>query len=100
MQTFLLLDEKNMNSPSFGIREKDEPDSDDGKRLTDNDDIQKNNFYVKIGSESSDNDGLIISSINAKWIDNQTFNTLENINLIVKPEQSVAIIGPVGAGKV
>lgn len=89
-QTFLLLDEKNTNLPSFAIREKEEPDSD----------VKKNNVDVQMDQESSYNDGLIISSVNAKWLDDQTFNSLENISLTVRPEQLVAIIGPVGAGKV
>lgn len=44
--------------------------------------------------------GIIVSNVTAKWADVQTENTLENINLTVKPGRLVAIIGPVGAGKV
>lgn len=44
--------------------------------------------------------GIIISNATAKWTSSQTENTLENINLNVKPGRLVAIIGPVGAGKV
>lgn len=44
--------------------------------------------------------GVVISNATAKWSDTQTYNTLENINLTAKPGRLVAIIGPVGAGKV
>lgn len=53
-----------------------------------NQDEQLNNFCV------------VISNVTAKWTDSQTDNTLENINLTVRPGRLVAIIGPVGAGKV
>lgn len=43
---------------------------------------------------------VVISNVTAKWENNQRFNTLENINLTVEPNQLVALIGPVGAGKV
>lgn len=36
----------------------------------------------------------------AKWTDDQTSNCLESINLNVRPGGLVAVIGPVGAGKV
>lgn len=41
-----------------------------------------------------------ISHVSAKWTDDQTTNSLENINLTVKPGRLVAIVGPVGSGKV
>lgn len=46
------------------------------------------------------NFGIVVSDASAKWTDAQTENSLENINLTVRPGQLVAIIGPVGAGKV
>jgi len=36
----------------------------------------------------------------AKWTDVQNNNTLENINLTVNSGHLVAVIGPIGAGKV
>lgn len=42
----------------------------------------------------------MISNATAKWTDSQTENSLENINLTVIPGRLVAIIGPVGSGKV
>lgn len=44
--------------------------------------------------------GLYISNASAKWTDTQEDNSLKNINLTVRPGKLVAIIGPVGAGKV
>lgn len=43
---------------------------------------------------------IVMSNASAKWTDAQIENTLENINLTVTPGRLVAIIGPVGAGKV
>lgn len=44
--------------------------------------------------------GIVISNATAKWTDAQTDNSLENINLNVRPGRLVAVIGPVGSGKV
>lgn len=44
--------------------------------------------------------GIIVTNATAKWTDSQIENSLENINLTVRPGRLVAIIGPVGAGKV
>lgn len=41
-----------------------------------------------------------ISNASAKWTDDQTENTLNHINLTIEPGRLVAVIGPVGAGKV
>jgi len=43
---------------------------------------------------------MVISKATAKWTDNQTSNSLENISLAIKPGSLVAIVGTVGAGKV
>jgi len=50
--------------------------------------------------EQLGNLGIVVSNATAKWTDAQTENSLENINLTVKPGRLVAVIGPVGAGKV
>lgn len=44
--------------------------------------------------------GITITNATAKWRASQTNNTLNHINLTVKPGRLVAVIGPVGAGKV
>jgi len=50
--------------------------------------------------EQLGNLGIVVSNATAKWTDAQTENSLENINLTVKPGRLVAVIGPVGSGKV
>uniref|UniRef100_A0A1A9X4D6 Multidrug resistance-associated protein lethal(2)03659 n=1 Tax=Glossina brevipalpis TaxID=37001 RepID=A0A1A9X4D6_9MUSC len=45
------------------------------------------------------NSGVIIENLSAKWDPNSIENTLETINLHIKPKCLVAVIGPVGAGK-
>jgi len=55
---------------------------------TDNETMQSN--YMR----------LDISNATAKWTQNETENCLRHINLTVGSGQLVAIIGPVGAGKV
>jgi len=64
-----------------------------------------NGVTNNINSNQNDTDqlsnfGILISNATAKWSDTQTDNTLDNINLSVKPGRLAAIIGPVGAGKV
>jgi len=44
--------------------------------------------------------GIDVLNASAKWVPNQPDNSLNNINLTVRPGRLVAIIGPVGAGKV
>jgi len=51
-------------------------------------------------NEKSNDLGIVVCNATAKWTDAQTENSLENINLTVRPGRLVAIIGPVGAGKV
>jgi len=43
---------------------------------------------------------IVVSNATAKWTQNETENCLQHINLTVRSGQLVAIIGPVGAGKV
>ena len=43
---------------------------------------------------------IVILNASAKWTQNETENCLRHINLTVSSGQLVAIIGPVGAGKV
>jgi len=44
--------------------------------------------------------GVTVTDVTAKWPGDQTENTLDNVNVTVTAGQLVAIIGPVGAGKV
>lgn len=59
-----------------------------------------NNTCNGNGTKQLSNFGIVVSNATAKWSDTQTDNTLENINLTVRPGRLIAIIGPVGAGKV
>lgn len=52
------------------------------------------------GSPQLNNIGIVLNNATAKWKDAQTENSLENINLTVRPGRLVGVIGPVGAGKV
>lgn len=73
--------------------------------------VKNNSQNCKTTTKSKNNDatvnteqlsdyGVVISNATAKWKDNQTDSSLENIKLTVRPGRLVAIIGPVGAGKV
>jgi ATP-binding cassette subfamily C (CFTR/MRP) protein 4 len=59
-----------------------------------------NNIINQDGTEQSNDFCIVVSNVTAKWTESQTDNTLENINLTVKHGHLIAIIGPVGAGKV
>jgi len=63
-------------------------------------DINTDDINTKKKNGCVNSVGIVISNASAKWTDIQTCNTLENINLNIIPGQLVAIIGPVGAGKV
>jgi len=57
-----------------------------------------NDFEIK--KESVKSHSIVFLNTSAKWTDVQNNNTLENINLTVNSRQLVAVIGPIGAGKV
>jgi ATP-binding cassette subfamily C (CFTR/MRP) protein 4 len=65
-----------------------------------NDELLPNKLDNLDNSENMSDLGIVISNATAKWTDIQTENSLENINLTVRPGRLVAVIGPVGAGKV
>lgn len=72
-----------------------------GKSVYDNAfcaDSNKNNEEYFTGKSS--HPGVVLSNATAKWTECQADNTLENINLTATPGRLIAIIGPVGAGKV
>lgn len=46
------------------------------------------------------NYGINVSNVTAKWTETQTENSLQSINLTLRPNQLTAIVGPIGAGKV
>lgn len=61
---------------------------------------EKNMINKKNNFELQQSVGIDVLNVTAKWSEYQNNNTLENVNLTIKPGQLVAIIGPVGAGKV
>jgi len=65
-----------------------------------NDNAMPNNNNSRNDTVQLSNFGIVVSNATAKWSNTQTDNTLDNINLYVRPGRLVAIIGPVGAGKV
>ncbi|XP_026807567.1 probable multidrug resistance-associated protein lethal(2)03659 isoform X2 [Rhopalosiphum maidis] len=96
IENFMLLEEKDSDIPNLSKSVKpltigvlESPKSD---VITDNIDVEKNAIYLN-------NFSIFISNATAKWTDNKTCNTLENINVNIMPGSLVAIIGPVGAGK-
>lgn len=97
LQNFLLYEEKNTqvanrskaDKASNGVRKPIIINDNNTSPLNDQND-----------PEQLGNLGIVVSNATAKWTDAQTENSLENINLTVKPGRLVAVIGPVGAGKV
>lgn len=62
--------------------------------------IITSNVNNENGTDQLYDKNIVVSNATAKWSDNQNDNSLENINFTVKPGQLVAMIGPIGAGKV
>lgn len=94
LQNFLLYEEKDTQ---IANRSKAEKTSNSVRKpIIINDNIKQS----KNENEQSNDLGIIITNATAKWTDAQTENSLENINLTVVPGRLVAVIGPVGAGKV
>lgn len=60
---------------------------------TDDDNNQNESLELK-------NLDIVVSNVTGKWTTDQTEDTLQKINLTIKRGQLLAIIGPVGAGKV
>ena len=53
-----------------------------------------------ISSKEDPEEAVKMENIEGKWNQEETEKTLKNINLELKPGQLVAVIGPVGSGKV
>lgn len=98
MKNFLLYEEKNTHVANRSKAAK----ASNGVRnpIIVNDDILPNDVDNLNGSKILSDLGIVIYNATAKWTDMQTENSLENINLTVRPGRLVAVIGPVGAGKV
>ena len=52
------------------------------------------------GEDDEEKDTIILDKVTGKWRKDKNEDTLKNINLNTKPGQLIAIIGPVGSGKV
>jgi len=68
--------------------------------IVENDDYELFDINNQNNTTEPKNLGIVISNATAKWTNVQTENSLENITLTIRPGRLVAIIGPVGAGKV
>lgn len=67
---------------------------------TNNDPVANNTNENCTNEEQLKNLGVFISNASAKWTDAYPENGLRSINLTIRLNELVAIIGPVGAGKV
>lgn len=99
-QMFFLLEE---NNGSMGVLSKSTQGVDNnGVKLNtyNEDDIANHIFHANNKTEHSNNVVIDILNATAKWTDIKTNNSLEDINLTIESGRLVAVIGPVGAGKV
>ncbi|KAL5236138.1 hypothetical protein ACI65C_003548 [Semiaphis heraclei] len=99
LQNFLMYNEKNNQAAYPSKSDKKAANSNKEVIITNTNlssaDIKCNNG----GSPQLNNIGIVLNNATAKWKDAQTENSLENINLTVRPGRLVGVIGPVGAGK-
>lgn len=68
--------------------------------IENHDESTSQNSHNDSETQKLNNYGIVITNATAKWSNGQINNSLENINLTIRPGRLVAIIGPVGAGKV
>ncbi|XP_026805619.1 probable multidrug resistance-associated protein lethal(2)03659 isoform X1 [Rhopalosiphum maidis] len=99
IQSFLLQDEKEKHNKPLLL--KSETTSKNGIEMSNinSDNNTENGTSNEKDMDQLDNFGIDVLNASAKWILNQPENSLNNINLSVRPGRLVAIIGPVGAGK-
>ncbi|XP_060850595.1 probable multidrug resistance-associated protein lethal(2)03659 [Rhopalosiphum padi] len=99
IQSFLLQDEKEKHNKPLLLKSK--TTSKNGIEMSNINGVNntENGTSNEEDMNQLDNFGIDVLNASAKWILNQPENTLNNINLSVRPGRLVAIIGPVGAGK-
>lgn len=100
-KSFLLQDEKNKYHKPL-LSKTDIIMSTNGVEMSN---MNSNHYTTNTTGNKEDIDrlgnfGINVLNASAKWVLNQPDNSLNNINLTVSPGRLVAIIGPVGAGKV
>lgn len=79
--------------------ERDKTDKTDESKALLNGNSALHKSMTNVDPEKT-NYGLILKSVQAKWNPESTQLTLDKINFSVSKGQLLAIIGPVGAGKV
>jgi ATP-binding cassette subfamily C (CFTR/MRP) protein 4 len=97
LKNFLSYKEKNGQVVSFSKLKNVPINNGVKKPIINSASITTNN---ENGTLQSNSLRIVISNATAKWTQNETENSLQNINLTVKTSQLVTVIGPVGAGKV
>ncbi|XP_060872281.1 probable multidrug resistance-associated protein lethal(2)03659 isoform X3 [Metopolophium dirhodum] len=99
IQSFLLQDEKDKHNEHLSL--KSETKSTNGVEMSNinSKNCIENTAENEEGIDKLGNFGIDILNASAKWILKQPDNSLNNINLTVRPGRLVAIIGPVGGGK-
>lgn len=102
LQDFLLQEEKENCTPN-NSNDSEAPKIDgviNPNFIYDYDDNKQNSNHEQKNTTQLNSFSLNISNASAKWRTNQTNNSINRINLTIKPCQLVAIVGAVGAGKV
>ncbi|CAI6363936.1 unnamed protein product [Macrosiphum euphorbiae] len=97
IENFLLLEEKNQISKCSKSDRSVKYDV--IKSLIADEKIKNDYEEFENETELDGDNGIVILNATAKWMDDQISNTLEKINLTVRPGRLLAVIGSVGAGK-
>lgn len=91
LKNFLLYEEKDCQIENISTTNSNLVNKNNGS-------VNKTNNYND--AQPKNQFEIVISNATAKWSDDQTNNSLENVNLTMRPGRLVAIVGSVGAGKV
>ncbi|XP_015366052.1 PREDICTED: probable multidrug resistance-associated protein lethal(2)03659 [Diuraphis noxia] len=99
IQTFLLQHENRKHDTPLSLQPEVTSKNSNEMLNFNSDHFATNINKNEEGIDRLGNFGIDVSNASAKWVLNQPDNSLNNINLTVRPGRLVAIIGPVGAGK-
>lgn len=97
LKNFLLYEEKDKQDTNIPDCDKATTDS---NQKTNNNNPSSYNTKGQHERVHNRNVGIVVSNASAKWLSSQSKYSLRNVSLTVRPGRLVAIIGPVGAGKV